>query len=99
MLNPTLQGEFAFGQDAGADGYAQWVALRQMTTAAAAAKLNLPLGHFCEVWLPGGVRLRGTLRLLNEILFIEETRLRELPLAMGKTVFKFNEIESCLRLD
>jgi len=97
MADPSLQGEFLFG--AGADGYAQWVAMRQVTTAAAAARLNLPLGRLCEVWLPGGIRLRGHLRLTNEILFIDETNLRDLPLAIGRTVFKFKEIESCLRLD
>lgn len=101
MSSSTLQGEFTFQAAAASnsDGYAQWIAARQLTADAAAAKLNLPLGHRCEVWLRNGIRLRGVLRLVNEILFIEENRLRELPLTLDHINFKFNEMDSCLRLD
>jgi hypothetical protein len=70
-----------------------------MATEAAAEKLNLPLGHPSEVWLCGGIRLRGTLRLVKDILFIEEDRLRSLPLEIAGVTFTFAEIESCVRLD
>jgi hypothetical protein len=56
-------------------------------------------GSSTEVWLRGGVRLRGTLRLDHEILFIEETRILDLPLAVDGVAFTCSEMESCLRLD
>ena len=34
------------------------------------------LGHQVEVWLYGGIRLRGKLRLQEELLFVEEERAR-----------------------
>ena len=37
---------------------------------------GLPLGHQVEVWLLGGIRLRGRLRLEEEVLFIDEERVR-----------------------
>jgi hypothetical protein len=66
-----LQGELCFEANGPDEGYTKWVALRQMAAEAAAQKLNLPLGHPCEVWLRGGIRLRGTLRLAREVLYIE----------------------------
>ena len=94
-----LQGQLNFHSGSGKDGQAQWLAVRQMAAEAAAEKLNLPLGHPSEVWLRGGIRLRGTLRLVKDILFIEEDRLRSLPLEMDGVTFTFAEIESCVRLD
>ena len=82
-----------------ADGHAKWVALRKMGAEAAARQLNLPVGHRAEVWLRGGIRLRGTLRLVNEVLFIEEERIRQLALALDGVTFTYAEMESCVRLD
>jgi hypothetical protein len=93
-----LQGELCFAADGPEVGYTKWVALRQLAVEAAAQKLNLPLGHRSEVWLRGGIRLRGTLRLANEILFIEETRMLELALVVDGVTFTYAEMESCLRL-
>jgi hypothetical protein len=93
------QGELDFHASGGVDGHAKWVALRQLSTDAAARQLNLPVGHPAEIWLRGGIRLRGTLRLLNEVLFIEEERIRELPLVLDGVTFTHAEIESCVRLD
>jgi len=43
--------------------------------------------------------LRGTLRLANQVLFIEETRMLELDLVVDGVTFSYSEMESCLRLD
>jgi hypothetical protein len=94
-----LQGKIGFGDPGHEKGYTEWVALRQMAVEQAAQKLNLPLGHPTEVWLRGGIRLRGTLRLAHEILFIEEERVRDLALVLDGVTFTYSEIESCLRLD
>ena len=94
-----LQGELSFAANGAEEGYIKWVALRQLAVEAEAQKLNLPLGHPSEVWLRGGIRLRGTLRLANEVLFIEETRILDLALVLDGVTFTYSEMESCLRLD
>ena len=94
-----LLGKIGFGDRGQEKGYAQWVAVRKMAVEEAAQKLNLPIGHPTEVWLRGGIRLRGTLRLANEILFIEEEHVRELALVLDGVTFTYSEIESCVRLD
>jgi hypothetical protein len=94
-----LQGKIGFGDRGHEEGYTQWVALRRMAVEEAAQKLNLPLGHPTEVWLRGGIRLRGTLRLANEILFIEEECIRSLALVLDGVTFTYSEIDSCVRLD
>jgi len=94
-----LQGELSFQSNGSHDGHAQWLAVRQMSVEAAAQKLHLPLGHQAEVWLRGGVRLRGKLRLVNEVLFIEENQIRKLPLIVDGITFIHDEIESCVRID
>jgi len=94
-----LQGELGFQANGANDGHAKWVALRQMNAEMAAQKLNLPLGHQTEVWLRGGIRLRGKLHLVQDFLFIEEERIRQLPLTMDGISFTYSEIESCIQLD
>jgi len=64
-----------------------------------ARRLGLPLGHQVEVWRYGGIRLRGKLRLQEEVLFIEEERLRHLGLVVDQVAFAYREMESCVRLD
>ena len=90
--------EAAAGGGAG-DGHARWLAERKLAMEALARTMNLPLGHLVEVWLSGGVMLRGILRLREELLFVEEDRARELELMIDKANFKAAEIESCVRLD
>jgi hypothetical protein len=98
-MSEALQGEFNFrGEDSG-DGYSQWVVARRVAVDVVAAKLRLPLGRLVELWLRGGVRLRGKLRLQNEILFVEEDRLNDLALVLDEITFKSSEIESWVRLD
>jgi len=94
-----LQGELSFAANGSEEGYTKWVGLRRLAVQAAAEKLNLPLGHPSEVWLRGGIRLRGTLRLANDVLFIEEMRILDLALVLDGVTFTYSEMESCLRLD
>ena len=47
----------------------------------------------------GGVRLRGKLGLVENLLFIEEDRVRHLELIVDKIPFAYREMESCVRLD
>lgn len=92
-----LQGEFDF--QAGLDGYQPWLAGRRLRTAELARRVHLPLGHKVEVWLYGGIRLRGTLKLKEERLFIHEESVRHLELSVDRVVFTVREMESCVRLD
>ncbi len=93
------QSEFKFGGQGTEQGYTQWVAGRRMAAKELARRINLPLGHLVEVWLHDGIRLRGTLRLREEMLFIEEARVRHLELVVDRTVFTYRDLESCVRLD
>jgi hypothetical protein len=94
-----LQGEFSFDADAPGDGYTQWLMGRRTAVEVVARKLNLPLGHQVEIWLIGGVRLRGRLRLKEEALFLEEDKIRHLELIVDHVPFTYREMESCVRLD
>jgi hypothetical protein len=94
-----LQSEFNFNANSGGEGFAQWIAMRQRTAAEIADKLGLPLEHRVEVWLRGGIRLTGKLRLAEELLLVEEHKIRQLPLAIGKVTFRYSEMDSCVRVD
>jgi hypothetical protein len=95
----NLQSELGFGEDGSNEGYTRWLLGRQVATEILARKMGLPLDHEVEVWLIGGLRLRGKLRLQEEALFIEEERIRHLGLQIGKVTFTYREMESCVRLD
>lgn len=93
------QGEFNFSDPGTADGYSQWLAGRRLTAVELALRMNLPIGHQVEVWLYGNIRLRGKLRLEEELLFVEEERVRHLALMVDHVPFTYREMESCVRLD
>ena len=93
------QGEFNFGATGTDQGYTQWLTGRRMAAQELARRINLPLGHQVEVWLHGGIRLRGKLRLREEMLFIEEARVRHLELTVDRADFTYRDMESCVRLD
>ncbi len=93
------QGELNFSKVGAERGYMQWVAGRKVAAVELARRINLPLGHQVEIWLRGGVRLRGKLRLHEEMLFIEEERIRHLELMIDHIAFTYREMESCVRLD
>ena len=81
------------------DGYRGWLVARRLGVKDMARRLNLPLGHEVEVCLTGGICLRGKLRLQEDLLFIEEERVRHLALQIGRASFVYRDIESCVRLD
>ncbi len=93
------QGQLDFDAPGTGQGYSQWVAGRKLAAAELAHKMNLPVGHQVEVWLTGNIRLRGKLQLQEEVLFVEEERVRHLPLKVDGVAFTYREIESCVRLD
>lgn len=95
----SAQGQFNFDANTGEAGYVQWLAGRQLATEEVARRMNLPLGHEVEVWLSGGIRLRGRLKLQEEVLFIEEERVRHLALMVDHVPFVYREMESCVRVD
>ncbi len=93
------QGEFNFQAGAKVDGHARWLEGRRLAARDVARRLNLPIGHSVEVWLVGGLRLRGQLRLKEELLFVEEERARHLELMVDHIAFTYRDMESCVRLD
>jgi hypothetical protein len=95
----SAQGELNFEADGGKDGYTRWLEGRRLSAQELARRMNLPLGHPVEVWLYGGVRLRGVLRLTEELLFIEEDRVRHLELLVDRVPFAIRDMESCVRMD
>jgi hypothetical protein len=93
------QSELNFDADGQEDGLAKWIVARQQTAEEIAMRLGLPIGHKVEVWLRGSIRLVGKLRLKEELLIIDEQRLRQLPLVIDGVVFAYGEMESCVRCD
>jgi len=93
-----MQGELNFDSSA-ESGYTKWISNRRAAAVELARRMNLPIGHLVEVWLYGGIRLRGELRLQEEMLFIEEERVRHLELVVDHIRFTYREMESCVRLD
>jgi hypothetical protein len=96
-MNP--QGEFDFSTGSAGGGYTRWQAQRKLALVELARKLNLPLNHPVEVWLVGGIRLRGKLQLQEEMLFLPEDDARHPELRVDHVPFSINEMESCVRLD
>lgn len=93
------QSELNFEAGSTEQGYTRWLTGRQVAVELLARRLNLPLGHQVEVWLYGGIRLRGKLRLSEEMLVIDEERARHMELFVDRVAFAYREMESCLRLD
>ena len=95
----SSQSEFNFGAGETERGYTQWLTGRRVAAEELVRRIHLPLGHRVEVWLYGGVRLRGKLRLREEMLFIEEDSVRHLEFVVDRVTFALREMESCVRLD
>jgi hypothetical protein len=95
----SSQAEFNFEATGAPDGYTQWLVGRRVLAEDLARRIHLPLGHQVEVWLYGGIRLRGQLRVKEEMLFIEEERLRHLELLVEDVSFTYRDMESCIRID
>ena len=99
MNPPPRQLEIEFNSAGSDQGFRAWHEQRRASMKRLAESLGLPLGHPVEVWLRGGVRLRGVLRLREEQLFVEEARAHQLDLVVDRVPFKAVEIESCIRTD
>jgi hypothetical protein len=95
----SQQSEFNFEQSNRHDGYAQWLSGRRVLAEELARRIHLPLGHMVEVWLYGGIRLRGKLRVKEETLLVEEEHVRHLELMVEHVPFTYREMESCVRID
>jgi hypothetical protein len=95
----SSQAEFNFEATRAQDGYTQWLTGRRVLSEELARRIHLPLGHQVEVWLFGGIRLRGQLKVKEEMLFIEEERVRHLELMVDHVPFTYREMESCIRID
>jgi hypothetical protein len=95
----NTQGEFNFSAGGGEDGYIVWQTGRRVAAEKLARQTGLPLGHQVEVWLLGGIRLRGKLELREDSLSIVEDQVRHLELLVDHVSFTRREMESCVRLD
>ena len=96
----TPQGEFDFAATGNAtDGLAEWRAEFDRSKRELAAAMGLPLDRPVEVWLRGGIRLKGVLRLHENRLFVDSKRDFSLELVVDGVRFTAAEIESCVRLD
>ena len=95
----SQQRELDFSGTQSSSGLERWREERRQAQRDLARQLDLPLGHLVEVWLIGGVRLRGELRLAEHILFAEEDAWRTLNLMVDGVAFGQNEMESCVRQD
>ncbi len=96
-MNP--QGELDFSGGQAEDGFTHWQAQRKLALLELARALNLPLNHQVEVWLPGGIRLRGKLLLQEEKLFLPVNGAEQVRLEVDHVPFFMHEMESCVRLD
>ena len=92
-----MQRELYFGASARPemDGVSLWRKQREEEQLALAKKLGLPIGRTVEVWLRGGVRLRGKLHLHEETLIYSAVG-HDPRFAVDGTPFKVSEMESCI---
>jgi hypothetical protein len=95
----SAQGELNFEVKKGEDGFTNWMTARQIAAEELARQLNLPVGHQVEVWLTGGIRLRGKLCLGEDLFFVNEELAPHMPLVVDNVPFTLREMESCVRLD
>ena len=94
----NIQGQFNFEAGTG-EGYSQWITSRQLAVKDLARRVQLPLNRKVEVWLQGGIRVRGKLELKENLLFFSEENLRHLELKVDGVPFSYREIESCVTMD
>jgi hypothetical protein len=95
----NAQGEFDFDSGSAGEGHTRWLAQRKHAISELARQIHLPLDHQVEVWLVGGVRLRGKLQLQEGRLFLGNDDAQHLGLMVDHVPFSISEMESCVRLD
>jgi hypothetical protein len=81
----------------GASGIDAWRAQLQRQREELAHSLGLPLGKQVEVWLRGGVRLRGRLNLEGAILVHAQSTLQNTRFEVDGVRFSYSEVESCVQ--
>jgi hypothetical protein len=79
------------------DGRSLWHRQREEQQLALAKKLGLPIGQNVEVWLRGGVRLRGRLQFHEEAL-IQSIEDQNSKFAVDGVPFQVRDLESCIRI-
>jgi hypothetical protein len=98
MTQPqTRQSEFVFETNADASNI--WRQRREQDLSALARRVGLPIGHQAEVWLAGGIRLRGLLELELDTMFLSDEKATALELRIEGVTFRVAEMESCVRTD
>ena len=81
-------------------GYETWLRQRQALIGQLTDQLGLPIGKQVEVWLKGGVMLRGKLGIKEDTIRWSETfKPVGIELTIGNASFPPSQIESCVRLD
>lgn len=85
--------DFGARPDGGLD---RWRDEQQQQREELARRLGLPLGKEVEVWLRGGVRLRGQLRLAQAMLLRAEATVENTRFEVESVAFFYKEMESCV---
>jgi hypothetical protein len=97
-----MQQEFDFSKAVHApapiDPVDTWREARKRELLELSKALGLPLGKRVEIWLKGGVRLRGTLRLREETLLHAETTAQDAVFEIDNVPFRTGDFESCVAL-
>jgi hypothetical protein len=91
------QSEFKFQTSNSSPGYESWREERRRQRAELAESFGLPIGKPVEVWLRGGIRLRGELHLREDLLVHAVCSLENTQFEVNGVTFHYNEMESCLR--
>lgn len=94
----SAQGELNF-ENGNERGHTQWINVRSLAAVEIARRAQLPVNRRVEVWLLGGIRLRGLLRLKEELLFVPEDGVRHLEFQVDGVTFTCREMESCVAID
>ncbi len=92
------QSEFNFLAANESGGYESWREERLRQRAELARSFGLPIGKQVEAWLRDGIRLRGELRLREDLLLHTVCTLENTQFAVSGVTFQYAEMESCTQL-
>lgn len=93
------QTDLNFGQNQATDPLLAWREQRRQAHIVLARKLGLPIDHEVELWLRGEVRLRGILRMKENLIIVPDENAPDLVFEVAGVTFSVAEMESCVRLD
>jgi len=80
------------------DPLAEWRAQRRHELAELSRKLGLPVGRPVEIWLAGGVRLRGPLAIREASLTCAGLSAENAEFEVDGVPFRVRDLESCVAL-